>query len=94
LRRRSSPLERLKPDYGEAKTGVAEEVRGRLRALGVEPIIVTPLEKGWSIEGGADIARVIARGSDAPVSTMGSSYGSTNPMVIRFVKVIGTVSTT
>lgn len=69
---------------------MAEEVRGRLRALGIERIIVTPLEKGWSIEGGPDIARVTARGSDAPVSTMGSSHGSVVPMVIRFEKVIGT----
>jgi hypothetical protein len=37
-----------------------EDRRGRegaeaLRALGVERIVVTPLRKGWRIEGGADL---------------------------------------
>jgi hypothetical protein len=88
-----SPLERMKRDYKETTEGVAQEVRGALRALGVEKIVVAPLAKGWRIEGGADVARIIAGSSDAQFS-MGSSSGSAIPMVIRFETVIGTASPT
>jgi hypothetical protein len=78
-----SPLERMKRDYKEAKEGVAQEVRGALPALGVEKIVVTPLAKGWRIEGGADVARIIAGSSDAPFS-MESSSGSAATMPARY----------
>ena len=46
-------------------TGSTEEVREALRSLGVDVIKVTPLAKGWRIEGVAFPERVIAGGSDA-----------------------------
>ena len=65
-------------DYREAKAGVAEEIRGALRALGVGGIVVKPLDEGWKIEGGADVTLIIAGSSDAP-STARASLGSVIP---------------
>src|SRR5262249_54625696 len=66
------PLERLKRDYREAKTEIAQEVRDALRALGIERITVTPLDKGWRIEGAVHVDRIIAGGS-GDVFTMESA---------------------
>ena len=78
-----SPLERMKRDYKEAKQEMALEIRGALRALGIERIIVTPLAKGWRVEGMANLDRIIAGGSDAPVN-LGSAGGSAATMPARY----------
>jgi hypothetical protein len=50
-----------------------------LRALGVERIVVTPLTKGWRIEGGADLQQIIAGGSEADVFSVGPNPGLQSP---------------
>lgn len=76
-------------DYKEAKAGVAEEIRGALRALGVERIVVKPLDQVSKIEGGVDVTPS-SPGRRYP-STMGTSLGSAISMVnmvITFATII------
>ena len=75
-----SPLERMMRDYNEAKAEDAQQVREALRALGVERIVVTPLDRGgWRVEGMANLDRVIAGGSDALVN-MGAARESSRTL--------------
>jgi site-specific DNA recombinase len=74
-----SPLERMMRDYTEAKTEEAQQIREALRTLGVERIVVRPLAKGWRIEGMANLERVIAGGSDAPINMGASPESSRTP---------------
>src|SRR5207245_5876485 len=75
-----SPLERMMRDYNEAKAEDAQQVREALRALGVDRVKVTPLDRGgWRVEGMAHLDRIIAGGSDAPINMGASPESSGTP---------------
>jgi site-specific DNA recombinase len=68
-----------KKAVGLLSLGGVDQVRDALRTLGVERIVVTPLKRGWLVEGVGDPGRIpppISGGSDATKGGTGSTFGA------------------